>query len=312
LLSHDPPFWRGGLALPLPWDGEKNRRKSVVIVVLTVVMFRLLDELDVGRSTARKSLHRLGVWSPWRYGEPRQDQQSIQLEILDGFAPFDKRGYPVVSVPAGYAEWARDYEATLATGLDRTLLEALTSIDWEATATPADLACGTGRTGFWLRQQGVQLIDGVDITPEMLEIARRKGVYRHLDCTDVSRTELPPASYRPCTLALADDHLADLTPVYQEAARLLVSTGYFILIGYHPFFLMSGTPTHYHRVHGEAVTIRCYVHLFSEHHQAGTEAGLELIEFRERLIDEEWLQNKPKWRAYQRWPVSFALVWRRN
>ena len=57
-------------------------------------------------------------------------------------------GYPVVSVPAGYAEWARDYEATVATGLDRPLLEALTSIDWEAIATAADLACGTGRTGF--------------------------------------------------------------------------------------------------------------------------------------------------------------------
>jgi predicted TPR repeat methyltransferase len=97
------------------------------------------------------------------------------------FAPFDKRGYPVVSVPAGYAEWARGYEATMATGLDGPLLEALTSIDWEeAIATAADLACGTGRTGFWLRQQGVQLIDGVDITPEMLEIARAKGVYRHL------------------------------------------------------------------------------------------------------------------------------------
>ena len=28
LLSHDPPFWRRGLALPPPWDGEKNRPKS--------------------------------------------------------------------------------------------------------------------------------------------------------------------------------------------------------------------------------------------------------------------------------------------
>jgi SAM-dependent methyltransferase len=81
----------------------------------------------------------------------------------------------------------------------------------EAIAIAADLACGTG---FWLRQQGVQLIDGVDITREMLEIARAKGVYRHLDCNDVSRTELPSASYGLCTLVLADEHLADLTPVY--------------------------------------------------------------------------------------------------
>jgi SAM-dependent methyltransferase len=121
------------------------------------------------------------------------------------FAPFDNRGYPVVSAPAGYAEWARDYEATVATGLDRPLLEALTSIDWRRWRLRQNLACGTGRTGSWLRQRGVQLIDGVDITREMLEIARAKGVYRHLGCTDVSRTELPPASYGLCTLVLADE-----------------------------------------------------------------------------------------------------------
>jgi SAM-dependent methyltransferase len=281
-------------------------------IIMSQQLRRLLDEPDVGSRLRANHCTALESGSCGDTVNRGRINKIFNWRSSMDFAPFDKRGYPVVSVPAGYAEWARDYEATVATGLDRPLLEALTSIDWEAIATAADLACGTGRTGFWLRQQGVQLIDGVDITPEMLEIARAKGVYRHLDCTDVSRTELPPASYRLCTLVLADEHLADLTPVYQEAARLLVSTGYFILIGYHPFFLMSGTPTHYHRADGEAVTIRCYVHLFSEHHQAGTEAGLELIEFRERLIDEDWLQNKPKWRAYQRWPVSFALVWRHN
>ena len=61
-LGHDPPFWRGGLALPLPWDGEKNRRKSVVIVVLTVVMFRLLDELDVGSRLRANNCTALESW----------------------------------------------------------------------------------------------------------------------------------------------------------------------------------------------------------------------------------------------------------
>ena len=50
---------------------------------------------------------------------------------------------------------------------------------------------------------------------------------------DVSRTDLPSASYELCTLVLADEHLADLTPDYREAARLIISGGHFILIGYH-------------------------------------------------------------------------------
>ncbi len=67
---------------------------------------------------------------------------------------------------------------------------------------------------------------------------------------------------------------------------------------YHPFFLMQGLPTHYHRREdSEAVTIQSYVDLFSEHFEAARKAGLALAEFRECVIDEQWLSTKPKWRA---------------
>jgi hypothetical protein len=75
--------------------------------------------------------------------------------------------------------------------------------------------------------------------------------------------------------------------------------------------LLNGLPTHYHRPTGEAVTIRSYVHLFSEHFAAARGAGLALGEFRECVIDEGWLSGKPKWCRYLHWPVSFALAWRR-
>jgi hypothetical protein len=71
------------------------------------------------------------------------------------FTPFDKRRYPVVSAQTGYAEWAGHYEATVAAGLDRPLLDALKGIRWDDIETAADLACGTGRTGVWLSQHGV-------------------------------------------------------------------------------------------------------------------------------------------------------------
>ena len=38
---------------------------------------------------------------------------------------FDKRRYPVVDAATGYGEWAISYEDTVATGLDRPLLEQL-------------------------------------------------------------------------------------------------------------------------------------------------------------------------------------------
>src|SRR5262249_44275215 len=144
------------------------------------------------------------------------------------FTPFDKRGYPVVSAQTGYGEWADHYDATVAAGLDRPVLDALKGIPWENVRTAADLACGTGRTGVWLSQRGVRFIDGVDVTPEMLQIAESKSVYRHLRSADVAATNLRSSTYDLCTLVLADEHLADLKPVYLEAGRLLVSGGSFV------------------------------------------------------------------------------------
>jgi SAM-dependent methyltransferase len=223
--------------------------------------------------------------------------------------PFDKRRYPVVSVEAGYAEWAVQYDATVAVGLDRPLLERLHSVNWGDVRMAADLACGTGRTGEWLRAKGVARIDGVDLTPEMLEQARAKNVYDDIFQADLAATSLQSSSYDLCMLVLADEHLAELGPAYKEAARLIASKGKFVLLGYHPFFLMGAMPTHFHRASREAVTIRSYVHLFSEHFKAGTSSGLELGEFHECVIDDGWLKTKPKWREYLHWPVSFVMVW---
>jgi SAM-dependent methyltransferase len=223
---------------------------------------------------------------------------------------FDKRGYPLVAAAAGYGEWAESYEQTVAVGLDRPLLERLARVPWQAASPAADLACGTGRTGAWLAERGVAAIDGVDLTPAMLARAAERRVYRSLRIADVAATGLPGGAYALCTMALADEHLATLPPVYREAARLLGVGGSFVLVGYHPFFLMNGQATHFHRASGEAVAIKSYVHLLSDHHRAGQDAGLSLVELQECVIDDAWLATKPKWRPYLNWPVSFAMVWR--
>lgn len=230
---------------------------------------------------------------------------------MDAWA-FDRRHYPVASAARGYGEWAPTYEETMAVGLDEPLLPRLTSIDWSAASEAADLACGTGRTGAWLKARGVGAIDGVDLTPEMLAIADTKHVYRTLSLADVADTSLPAGRYPLVVMSLADEHLKELQPAYREAVRLLQRQGKFLLLGYHPFFLMSGLVTHFHRADGEAVTIQSYVHLFSEHFRAGSAAGLTLVEFQECVIDNDWLKTKPKWRPYLNWPASFAMVWEKR
>jgi SAM-dependent methyltransferase len=228
------------------------------------------------------------------------------------FAGFDARGYPVVSVQEGYGAWAKTYEQEVLENLDRPLLERIQRVVWERVREAADLACGTGRTGAWLAQRGVAALDGADLTPEMLSAARARGIYRRLETADMLSTPLPAGSYDLVTESLADEHIAELEPLYAEAARLARAGGYFVLVGYHPFFLLSGVPTHFDRAPGEPVTIRCYVHLLSEHITAGIAAGWRLEEMHEGLVDEAMVAKKPKWRAFANRPVSFVLVWRKD
>jgi len=229
------------------------------------------------------------------------------------FSQFDRRRYPTVSVCEGYREWLPSYETTVKDEMDLVLLAALERVPWTAVERAADLGCGTGRTGAWLRTRGVARIDGIDLTPEMLVIARGRGIYERLAQADVAATGLEGGTYDLITTCLVDEHLQDLRPLYREVARLLRPSGVHVLIGYHPQFIMTaGMPTHFDHGHGEPVAIETYVHLLSDHVAAAHAMGLSLIEMHERLVDDRWIVLKPRWEQYRNHPVSFAMAWHKG
>ena len=145
----------------------------------------------------------------------------------------------------------------------------------------------------------------------MLEAARARGVYRTLREGEVGDTGLDGGAYGLVVCCLVDEHLADLRPLYAEAARLLAPGGRFVLVGFHPHFIIaSGMPTHFDDAEsGGSLAIETHVHLLSDQVAAGLAAGLALAELRERVVDDEWLALKPKWERFRDHPVSFAFVW---
>lgn len=228
------------------------------------------------------------------------------------FDPYDRRGYETVDVRRGYGEWAATYEDTVNDAMDIELLDGLRSVEWAAARHAIDLGCGTGRTGAWLRSHGVEMLDGVDLTPEMLTRARERGIYDRLVEADVTATGLPAGAYDLLTTSLVDEHLPHLGPLYAEAHRLAAPGASYSLAGIHPQFLMvAGIPTHFDRAGGEGVAIDTHLHLLSDHVTEGLAAGWTLVEMRERLVDEAFLAVKPKWTALVGHPFAFALVWRR-
>ncbi len=227
------------------------------------------------------------------------------------FAQFDRRGYRVTDVRSGYGEWVTTYEQTVEDAMDIALLDVLTTPRWEAVPAAVDLGCGTGRTGDWLRRRGVQTIDGVDLTPEMLAIAGSRGIYRQLVEADVTATGLEAGAYELLTVCLVDEHLPDLRPLYREAARLAAPGALLVLVAFHPHFIMaSGMPTHYTNAAGEPVAIETHIHPLSEHVTSALEEGWTLAELREQFIDDRWVALKPKWERFRGHPITAAFVWR--
>lgn len=227
------------------------------------------------------------------------------------YQKFDQRGYRVLPARQGYGEWALTYEETPLEAMDIRLLERV-RLGWPNVQRALDLACGTGRIGSWLAERGVHKIEGIDFTPEMLERARARGVYDKLVDGSVEDTGLPSSAYDLITMSLADEHLPRLEPVYSEAARLIASDGHFIVVGYHPHFLLNGMPTHYHRPDGEAVAIESHIHLLSDHVRAAHQSKWSLVTMDEALIGDDWIARKPSWERWRDHPVSYLLLWKRR
>lgn len=82
-----------------------------------------------------------------------------------------------------YDDWAESYDAEL-TGSDyrtpQRCAEALARHAADPGAPVLDFACGTGLSGLALHRVGFTAIDGIDLSPGMLDKAGRTGVYRRL------------------------------------------------------------------------------------------------------------------------------------
>lgn len=225
------------------------------------------------------------------------------------FALYDTSHYSTVDVVRGYAQWAPTYDQTVDSQLDMPLLANLRTVSWGKVKHAVDLGCGTGRIGQWLQRQGISHICGVDCSSAMVYLAAAKQVYADLGMVDVTQTTLPSQNYDLAITVLTVCHLPNLPALYTEAARLLRPGGLFVLVDYHPFFLLKGIPTHFDCTSGEAIAIENVVHLFSDHIDSGLQVNWRLLEMQERVVDSAWVAQKPGMAKYLHQPISFCLVW---
>ncbi len=82
-----------------------------------------------------------------------------------------------------YDDWAASYEAELGENGYATpgrCAAALAEFSKDKSAPILDFGCGTGLSGLALKLAGFDIIDGVDLSADMIAQASDKGVYRAL------------------------------------------------------------------------------------------------------------------------------------
>jgi predicted TPR repeat methyltransferase len=83
-----------------------------------------------------------------------------------------------------YDDWAASYEAEIGENGYATpgrCAEALAKYCDDKTKPILDFGCGTGLSGLALKVAGFEVIDGMDLSADMLAQANDKGVYRTLN-----------------------------------------------------------------------------------------------------------------------------------
>jgi predicted TPR repeat methyltransferase len=151
-----------------------------------------------------------------------------------------------------------------------------------------DIGCGTGLVGALVRGEAGQL-DGVDLSPAMLEKARAKGIYDGLFEADLAPFMASrQGRYDAVLAAAALIHFGDLMPLFQSATGCQRGQGLFV------FTLFSAAAGIDHAV---AATTRlaqsgCFRHSAAYVERLASDTGFSVLEL-ESVIHEHDQDGKP-------------------
>lgn len=121
--------------------------------------------------------------------------RNSEMTIVKAKSPVLDRIYNLSGEPEecrdAYKDWAKTYDADTVDGLNYVgpaiAADRLAAMDIDRGARVLDAGCGTGLAGAELKTRGFKAIDGMDLSPEMLDVAREKKAYADLREADMTK-----------------------------------------------------------------------------------------------------------------------------
>ncbi|KAF7593228.1 hypothetical protein BBP40_011769 [Aspergillus hancockii] len=146
-----------------------------------------------------------------------------------------------------YAQWAATYDTDLADASQEYLapmVTAQTAFEFTKRTNPLilDAGCGTGLVGVALAQGGPVTVEGLDLSPHMLKVAEKTGVYQSLVIGDLTQPiEKPDEKYDlvTCCGTFTHGHVGP-DPALREFIRITKTNGLIVATIVHDLWLSGG------------------------------------------------------------------------
>ena len=184
-----------------------------------------------------------------------------------------------------YKSFAASYESRMLEDLKyvgpERLQDALKPVMGERSGLSIlDLGCGSGLAGVMIKPRAAQLV-GVDLSPDMLELARARGIYDRLELAEITAwLGQDQASY---DLVISCDcmiYFGDLSPIVAAVAKRLKPGGVFALS------MERGTRYPFH-----LTDTGRYTHHPDHVREAAAKAGLAVAQMNESFLRHEYVEE---------------------
>ena len=194
-----------------------------------------------------------------------------------------------MNVQQSYNKWAEQYDTNENKTRDleaRSIRETLAPFNFNHCL---EIGCGTGKNTEWLMEKCRQ-ITAIDLSEQMLAKAREK--IRKASVTfilmDINQEwHFAENSFDLVTFSLVLEHIGNLDPIFEQAAKVLTGGGYVYIGELHPFKQYAGSKARFETNDGVQV-VECYNHHISEFINTAKNHGLTLVQLNE-YFDEDQL-----------------------
>jgi malonyl-CoA O-methyltransferase len=199
---------------------------------------------------------------------------------------FRRRNVKVLSPLEAYNQWAASYlyESNPVKNLSDELVEKmLPSLNGKRML---DAGCGPGKFCKYAAEQKAANIVGVDLSPAMIEEARKHCPSGDFRISDLSAISFPKDNFDVIICALSLGHLEQLKPALQKLVDTLDHGGSLIITDFHPFLtLTQAKRTFRDPATGKQAEVRHYLHLFEEYVASFVENNVSIQEWAEPLFN---------------------------